>query len=81
MPPSSAAAGSSGPSGWENATPPHGNPPNGMTARNDSPATQAAAANTGHTGSRRDATAASTAAGPTSRASVTESPSHGTDPT
>ena len=54
---SSDATGSSGPSGCEKATAPQGNPPNGTRARSASPVIQAPAAQSGQSGSRRDAAA------------------------
>ena len=79
--PSSDAAGSNGPSGWENATPPQGNPPNGNRARSASPVIQADAAQTGHSGSRREAAAISAPAGAVSSASATTSAYQGKSPT
>ena len=78
---SSDATGSSGPSGWENATPPQGKPPNGNRARSASPVIQAAAAHTGQSGSRRLAAAISAPAGAVSSASMTLSAYQGKSPT
>src|SRR6478609_6743800 len=75
------AAGSSGPSAWENATPPHGNPPNGTLARSASPVIQAAAAQAGHSGSLREDAAINAPAGATSRAIATDSAYQGRSPT
>ena len=82
--PPTAATGSSGPSGWPNATRPHGNPPNGTRARSASTPTHTAAAQSGavHPARRsRDTTAIPAPAAPTKTASAPESASHGTGPT
>jgi hypothetical protein len=78
--PPTAATGSSGPSGWPNATRPHGNPPKGTRARTASTPTQTAAAHSGAPRSR-EVTAIPAPAAPTNSASAPESASHGTGPT
>ena len=81
--PPTAATGSSGPSGWPNATRPHGNPPKGVRARSASTPTHTAAAQSGavQPGRSRDTTAIPAPAAPTNTASAPESASHGTGPT